>query len=169
MEAGRETQLDLARARTLVASTEAALPALQSAVERAVFRLSTLTAQAPCALLEDLSVRTAMPALPIIDLAALPMGTPVQWLQRRPDIAQAERLLAAATSAEEAAQLARIRFEGGVTDFLAVLDAEREVLTNCDQLVQSQTNTATALVSVYRALGGGWAAPVAVTVKLEAP
>lgn len=49
-----------------------------------------------------------------------------------------------------------------MTDFLVVLDAEREVLTNRDQLVQAQTDTATALVSVYRALGGGWAAPVTV-------
>jgi outer membrane protein, multidrug efflux system len=71
---------------------------------------------------------------------------------------RAERLLAAATSAQEAAQLARLRFDSGVTDFLVVLDAEREVLNNRDQLAQAQTDTATALVSVYRALGGGWAA-----------
>jgi outer membrane protein, multidrug efflux system len=48
-----------------------------------------------------------------------------------------------------------------VTDFLFVLDAEREVLSNRDQLAQAQTGTATALVSVYRALSGGWAAPAA--------
>jgi outer membrane protein, multidrug efflux system len=46
-----------------------------------------------------------------------------------------------------------------VTDFLIVLDAEREVLNNRDQLAQAQTDTATTLVSVYRALGGGWVAP----------
>jgi outer membrane protein, multidrug efflux system len=45
---------------------------------------------------------------------------------------RAERLLAAATSAQEAAQLARLRFDSGVTDFLIVLDAEREVLSNRD-------------------------------------
>jgi outer membrane protein, multidrug efflux system len=48
-----------------------------------------------------------------------------------------------------------------VTDFLIVLDADREVLNNRDQLAQAQTNTATALISVYQALGGGWAAPLA--------
>jgi multidrug efflux system outer membrane protein len=74
---------------------------------------------------------------------------------------RAERLLSAANSAQEAAQLARLRFDSGVTDFLIVLDAEREVLSNRDQLAQAQTDTATALVSVYRALGAGWAAPVA--------
>jgi len=43
-----------------------------------------------------------------------------------------------------------------VTDFLFVLEAERAMLNNRDLLVQAQTGTATALVSVYRALGGGW-------------
>jgi hypothetical protein len=41
-----------------------------------------------------------------------------------------ERLLATATRTQEAAQLARLRFDSGVTDFLIVLDAEREVLNN---------------------------------------
>jgi outer membrane protein, multidrug efflux system len=45
-----------------------------------------------------------------------------------------------------------------VTDFLIVLDAERQVLSKRDQLAQAQTDTVTALLSVYRALGGGWAA-----------
>jgi outer membrane protein, multidrug efflux system len=72
---------------------------------------------------------------------------------------RAESLLTAPTSEQEAAQLAQLRFDSGVTDFLIVLDAEREVLSNRDQLAQAQTDTATALVSVYRALGGGWAAP----------
>ncbi len=48
-----------------------------------------------------------------------------------------------------------------MTDFLAVLDAEREVLNTRDQLVQAQVGTATALVAVYRALGGGWTPPPA--------
>ena len=70
------------------------------------------------------------------------------------------RLEGAARNAEEAAQLARLRYTAGATDFLGVLDAEREVLTNRDQLAQAQAGTATALVLVYRALGGGWDAPV---------
>ena len=49
----------------------------------------------------------------------------------------AERLLTAATSAQEAAQLARLRVDSGVTDFLIVLDAEREMLSNRDQLAQA--------------------------------
>jgi multidrug efflux system outer membrane protein len=264
VEAGRGTQLDLARAQSLVASTEAALPALQTAAERAIFRLATLTAQAPRALLAELSPATPMtglPALPVTDLAKLPVGTPEQWLQRRPDVIAAERQLAASTaligvargelyprlslsgllglnaaslsslgrgeaaryslgaglswtpfdlgairsrirasearaqqslvgfeqavavaleetegafssytrsaeraekleaaarSADEAAGLARARYEAGVSDFLPVLDAEREALGYRDQWVQAQVGTATSLVAVYRALGGGW-------------
>lgn len=78
LDAGRGTQLDLARARTLVASTEASLPALQSAVERTVFRLATLAAQSPRALLTEFSVAAALPSLPVTDLATLPLGTTKQ-------------------------------------------------------------------------------------------
>jgi outer membrane protein TolC len=81
------------------------------------------------------------------------------FIQRWPKAGGAERLLTAATSAHEAAQLARLRFDSGLTAFLIVLDAKREVLNNRDKL--AQTDTATALVSVYRALGRGRAAPTA--------
>jgi outer membrane protein TolC len=54
-----------------------------------------------------------------------------------------------------------LRFDSGVTDFLIVLDAKREVLRNRDQLAQAQTDMATALVSVYLMLGGDRAAPIA--------
>ena len=257
------SRLASTRASTLVATTEAALPLLQNAIERTLFRLATLTAQTPRALLGSLAAPAPLPGLPVTDLATLPVGTPSQWLLRRPDLIAAERQLAAATarigvaqaefypritlsgllglnaatlgklidgdaaryslgaglswtpfdsgqirariaasearaqaslasydqavaaaleetegafssytrsaqraaqltraatSAEEAAQLARLRFEAGVTDFGVVLDAEREALSSRDQLVQAQVGTATALVTVYRALGGGWTA-----------
>jgi multidrug efflux system outer membrane protein len=69
---------------------------------------------------------------------------------------QAERLDSAARNAEEASRLARVRFDAGASDFLTVLDAERQTLQARDALVLSQVSQATALVSVYRALGGGW-------------
>ena len=55
-----------------------------------------------------------------------------------------------------AAQIARARYEGGMVGFLEVLDAERTQLTAEDQLAQSRTQTATSLIAVYKALGGGW-------------
>jgi len=65
-------------------------------------------------------------------------------------------LAEAATASERAANLARQRFQGGLTDFVNVLEAERDALAVQDSLAQSHTQTATALVSVYKALGGGW-------------
>jgi multidrug efflux system outer membrane protein len=59
-------------------------------------------------------------------------------------------------ASSRAANLARQRFEGGLTDFLNVLDAERDALTAQDSLAQSRTQTATSLIAVYKALGGGW-------------
>ena len=60
-----------------------------------------------------------------------------------------------AQASEKATALARLRYQYGVSDFLTVLDAERTLLQAQDQLAQSETNTATALVAVYKALGGG--------------
>jgi len=62
-----------------------------------------------------------------------------------------------------------LRYETGVTDFLAVLDAEREALSTRDQLAQSRSDTAAALVAVYRSLGGGWSpgAQTAVPTKVS--
>jgi multidrug efflux system outer membrane protein len=59
-------------------------------------------------------------------------------------------------ASETAATLARQRYENGATDFLTVLDAERVLLEAQDQLAISQTRSATALVTVYKSLGGGW-------------
>lgn len=263
-DAGRATQLDVARANELVESTEAILPALQASIDLAIYRLATLTAQSPRAMQDLLAKPAPLPGLPVTDLAKLPVGTPEGWLMRRPDLIAAERQVAAATanigvaradlfprvtlsgllglasgglstltqsdsllysagagmswtlldfgrirgrigasearaqqalasyeqavalaleetegamaqftrntqrvgklaqaarSADEAVKLARLRYETGVTDFLAVLDAEREALSTQDQLAQSRSDTATALVAVYRSLGGGWNAP----------
>lgn len=60
------------------------------------------------------------------------------------------------TASLEAVTLARARYESGVADFLTVLDAERSALTAEDQLASSQTQTATALLATYKALGGGF-------------
>jgi NodT family efflux transporter outer membrane factor (OMF) lipoprotein len=61
-----------------------------------------------------------------------------------------------AQASEKATALARLRYQYGVSDFLTVLDAERTLLQAQDQLAQSETAAATALVAVYKALGGGW-------------
>jgi multidrug efflux system outer membrane protein len=68
-----------------------------------------------------------------------------------------EALQVAAAASDKAADLARRRFEGGLIDFLEVLDAERTALSAELLLSQSRTDTATSLVAVYKALGAGWA------------
>jgi len=62
----------------------------------------------------------------------------------------------AAQASLKAAHLARTRYQGGVVDFLAVLDAERTQLAAEDRLAQSRTDAATSLIAVYKSLGGGW-------------
>lgn len=67
-----------------------------------------------------------------------------------------ERIQDAASASERAAELARLRFSGGVADFLQVLDAERTQLEAQDQLAQGRTDAATAYAALYKALGGTW-------------
>lgn len=71
-------------------------------------------------------------------------------------IVKQQHLQESATASLEAAKLARARYENGVADFLAVLDAERSALAVEDQLARSETQTATALLATYKALGGGF-------------
>jgi multidrug efflux system outer membrane protein len=65
-----------------------------------------------------------------------------------------EHLEEASAASERAAQLARLRFTEGVTDFLQVLDAERTQLDAQDQLAQGRTAAATAYAALYKAVGG---------------
>ena len=65
-----------------------------------------------------------------------------------------ERFGDAAAASARAAELARLRFTGGVADFLQVLDAERTQLDAEGQLARSRTDAATAYAALYKALGG---------------
>jgi len=70
-----------------------------------------------------------------------------------------ERLVhdeAAVRASTTAADLARVRYENGASDFLQVLDAERTLLESEDRLARSRTEAATSLIAVYKSLGGGW-------------
>jgi outer membrane protein, multidrug efflux system len=71
-------------------------------------------------------------------------------------IVKQQHLQASASASLEASKLARARYESGVADFLQVLDAERTSLAAEDQLARSETQTATALLATYKALGGGF-------------
>ncbi|MGZ8216313.1 efflux transporter outer membrane subunit [Methylomagnum sp.] len=72
---------------------------------------------------------------------------------------QRQALLAsAATASEQAYRLAHMRFDEGAENFLTVLDTELRLLEDQRELAQSETATATTLVALYKALGGGWEA-----------
>lgn len=67
-----------------------------------------------------------------------------------------EILAQASQASQRAHELAHLRFQEGVADFLTVLDAEQRLLQDQQRLALSETQTATALVALYKALGGGW-------------
>ena len=67
-----------------------------------------------------------------------------------------DRLNDAVAHSQLAVDLATEQYKAGLVDFLSVLDAQRDLYANEDQLVQSQTSVTTNLVGLYRALGGGW-------------
>ena len=53
-------------------------------------------------------------------------------------------------------KVADVRYQGGVASYLEYLDSERQLLDAQLQLVQIRREELTNLVTLYRALGGGW-------------
>jgi outer membrane protein, multidrug efflux system len=60
------------------------------------------------------------------------------------------------TAAQDARRLADIRYQGGATSYLEVLDADTRLFTAELTLAQARQDELSAFVEVYRALGGGW-------------
>ena len=77
-----------------------------------------------------------------------------RWLALQVDIGKTT--LAAQS---ERARLAKLRYDNGAAPYLEVLDAQRDLLTVEQQLVQTRRALLSSQVSLYAALGGG--APVA--------
>jgi outer membrane protein TolC len=55
-----------------------------------------------------------------------------------------------------AVELANDLYKQGLTDFLSVLQAQRDLFVTEDLLVLSNRNVSSNLVALYKALGGGW-------------
>jgi outer membrane protein TolC len=62
----------------------------------------------------------------------------------------------AALAAANAVDLSLSLYSTGVSDFQAVLDAQRSLYSLEDLLAQSQAGETTSLIRLYKALGGGW-------------
>jgi len=259
LEAGRGTEFDTERARAQLSFTLAAVPALESRIAEAQYRIAVLLGRPPEELASELAVAGPLPELPEHVPAAdhfevvrmrpdvrsaearvaasralvrsaradyLPrislvagagyaanavdafgnsgtfnysLGPVISWaafdigrVRARVDQSQAqerearaqyehvvllareeveaatvryrtararlEHLRQAAAASERAAALATLRYEGGMEDFLQVLDAERTLLEAQDQLAQGETLAAAAYVELYRARGALWPA-----------
>src|SRR5882724_2971744 len=254
---GLVPNLDVQQAATLLATTRAEIPKLETALQTSIHRLGVLLAQPPGALLTELSTVAPIPTPP----PEVPVGLPSDLLLRRPDVRRAERELAAATaqigvakadlfpkfsltgaagfqsvsagdwftsgskfwslgptvqwnifdagriranvkvknarqeqalasyektvlasfedvenalvayakeqvrrraledaarSSQESLRLANQLYSNGLANFINVLDAERSLYQVQDQLVQSERAVSANLISLYKALGGGW-------------
>ena len=254
---GLTAELDVQQAITILATTRADIPRLESLLQASIHRLGVLLGQPPGGLLSELAEEAPIPVTP----PEVPVGLPSELLLRRPDVQRAERELAAATarigvakadlfpkfyltgvaglqstspgdlfssesnfwsigptirwrifdagrvranikvqdarqeqalaayekvvlsafeevenalvsyskeqvrlrslkeaveSSRNSLEHARRLYENGVTDFLAVLEAERSLYLAQDQFVQSQALVSVDLVSLYKVLGGGW-------------
>jgi multidrug efflux system outer membrane protein len=49
-----------------------------------------------------------------------------------------------------------VRYEGGATSYLELLDSETRLFSAQLDLAQARLNELLALVQIYRSLGGGW-------------
>lgn len=88
---GVVTELDVAQARTLLESTRASIPQLQSGQRQAQNALCTLLGQPPGAIQTLLDGRKGIPTAP----AEVAISVPAELLRRRPDIRSAELAAAA--------------------------------------------------------------------------
>ncbi len=94
LDAGRNTAFDVARARAVLGQIAAALPNAEAAVSRSMQRLAVLTVTSAASLYSELAAPESLPVLPPLTS----VGSPNQWLTRRPDVLAAERRLASATA-----------------------------------------------------------------------
>lgn len=63
---------------------------------------------------------------------------------------------AAVRAAQRSVELAMVQYREGAVDFQRVLDAQRSLLEQQNNLAQASSAIATNLVALYKALGGGW-------------
>ena len=91
---GRGTSFDTERVRTQLALTRSRIPPLEAEAAVTANRIAVLTGREPAAVVTMLDRSAALPVYPV----QINAGVPGELLRRRPDIAAAERRLAAATA-----------------------------------------------------------------------
>jgi len=103
--------------------------------------------------------RTVLLALHDVDDALAAYGADQSRLAALSDTVARDR---------DAVELGRQRYASGVASFIDVLDAERALEQNQLLLADATAAVTTDLVTVYRALGGGWGDPSAPRPTLSA-
>ena len=94
-------------------------------------------------------------------------GTIVNAFREVADALAAEAHLAEQRAAQEAqvaalreaVELALLRYDTGLSNYIEVLDAEQLLYPAENTLAQTQRDQLLAVVNLYKALGGGWATP----------
>ena len=62
----------------------------------------------------------------------------------------------AVAAAQRSAELSSLQYKNGAVDYQRVLDADRQLLQQENNLVNLRSSAATNAISLYKALGGGW-------------
>lgn len=91
---GLTSELDVEQARYSLEETKSQMPPLKVGIEQVGNRLAVLLGQNPGTLKGELTEPAPVPVTPI----EVAVGVPAETLRRRPDVRQAERLLAAQTA-----------------------------------------------------------------------
>jgi NodT family efflux transporter outer membrane factor (OMF) lipoprotein len=126
-EAGANSEFDLVRAEGLVAQVRASIPPLEGQRRSALFELTELLGRAPQHAPVEAEACVDPPRLKSL----IPVGDGGALLQRRPDVRQADRRLAAATArigvavADLYPRITLSGFYGGAAPDTAGLTAER--------------------------------------------
>jgi NodT family efflux transporter outer membrane factor (OMF) lipoprotein len=85
------------------------------------------------------------------------------------DQARRDTLMALAAEDQEAVRIARSEYAQGLIDLLDVIEVQRNLYAAQDALAQADQAVSSDLVSLYKALGGGWESPDAASPPRDPP
>ena len=68
-----------------------------------------------------------------------------------------ESLLVAVAATMRSLELVRTQYMAGLTDFQNVLDTQRSLFSQQDELAATEGRVVQDLIAIYKAVGGGWA------------
>ena len=77
-------------------------------------------------------------------------------IRKRQEFRQQQELLVKALA--DASQVANMRYEGGVSSYLEVLDTERQLFDAERDWSRRRRDEYAGVIQLYKALGGGWQA-----------